>query len=101
MVFCEFAVVLTAKDRIQAGDIRIAGLPFTSRNTAHEAAGIHLALAGNVDFTAGYTQLSGVVNNDARTIALLQSGANVTSASLTAAAIGNTSALRGSFWCVI
>jgi hypothetical protein len=99
-VFREFAVVLTAKDRITAGNIHIAGLPFTSRNTVHPAAVI-LSPRLPISISRRIYALTGVVNNDTQTISTLQSGANVTSPSLIVAAISDTSALRGSFWCVI
>jgi hypothetical protein len=96
-VFCDFSVSMATKDGATAGNIRVAGLPFTSANYAQSASGAAFAGYDLIDLTAGYTQLSGVVNANSTVLALLQSGDNVASSAVAAAAIAGTSGLRGSF----
>jgi hypothetical protein len=94
-VFADFVITLTAKDGAMAGNIRISGLPFTSRNLAVSASAVLIASYDNIDLSAGKSQLTAVVSANSTLCALIECGDNVASASIAAAGITNTTSLRG------
>lgn len=92
-VFADFAILLTAKDAALSGTVTIKGLPFVPLVSGMYSAAI--GLFGDIDLTAGKTQLTGLMGTAAE-LALLECGDGVSPAGLTAAAIGATSHVRGS-----
>ena len=89
-VFYNCRVVMTAKDAATSGSIYVGGLPFTSNATASTFAPGAVSNAGNIDLTAGYTQISAEVQNNGTFIYLGQIGDNVAFSLLTDTALTNT-----------
>jgi hypothetical protein len=90
LVAIEGSVILSAKDVLTAGSIRIGGLPFTAANVA-SMPGMGVSFYRNINFAAGYAQLGVQVVQNTTQLALIQSGDNVGEGAIAAADIGNTS----------
>lgn len=95
VVFVEFFLVLSAKDGTMAGDVRVAGFPFTLSSDSLTP-GIAVSFFRTIDLTAGYSQicLRGVPST--KQFSLLQAGDNVSEIAIAAAGIGNASGIGGS-----
>lgn len=94
-VFADFAITLTAKDAALSGSVFIKGLPFTSKNNAASLAGVAIGFYSNIDLSAGKSQLTAITVFNSTNCALIECGDNVAAANILAAAIGNTSEIRG------
>lgn len=95
LVTAWFYIALSAKDGTTAGELHITGLPFTASNVSGLRYPVSLDRIHSVDLSAGYTQFTaGVIANTA-TIRLNQTGDNVSTSALAAAAIGASSQICG------
>ncbi len=89
-----FNVALSAKDGTTAGAMYIS-LPLTSRNTSNLIGAGFIYAYGNVDFDAGRTHLNGYVLPNDNKMYFSQAGDNVAGANVLAAAISNSTIIRG------
>lgn len=60
-----------------AGELEIAGLPFTSANISDLLFSVEIAQYNKMDLSAGYTQLTGRLLNNSNKLVLMQNGDNV------------------------
>jgi hypothetical protein len=93
----DFSVILSTKGPTIAGNLLVTGLPYTSRSDASGRI-YNVAIGGysNINLSAGKTQVSATVSNNATNIVLIENGDNVALAALTAAALQNSTAIYGS-----
>ena len=98
-VFWNCRIVMTAKDGATAGNLTITGLPFTSNATSHNFHPAAIANAGNIDLSAGYSQITVEIQPGGAVAYLGEAGDNVASALLQAAALQATTriAVSGSY----
>jgi hypothetical protein len=103
IVFVSARLTMTAKDGTTAGNVQIGGLPFTSRNVTNLIPAMNVALYSNIDLDVAGSRysISALVAENSTIISLLEVGDNVSSAALTAADIGNTTAIAFSGWYII
>jgi hypothetical protein len=94
LVIYTFTILLSAKDAGLAGNVYVT-LPVASLNQTN--VNWHAAVGGvsNVDLAAGKTQYYWVVVPNTTRLLMAQIGDNVALATITAAAIGNTSQVGG------
>lgn len=98
MVWCWIKLVMSAKDGTTAGDLQIAGLPFTSSNTANYGGALNVSVWQNIDLNtgAGYYSVGGFVDQNSTVIALFENGDNNALSALTAADLAATSLIFAS-----
>lgn len=94
LVVAFFNVVLSTKDGSMAGNVYIS-LPVASRNVTNLIAGALISSFGNVDFTAGYSQLTSYILPNESRVRLSHSGDNVAGGNIVAAAISSSTFIRG------
>lgn len=87
-VFFTIAINLSAKDGAMAGNVRIAGLPFTSNSAV--AFNLVNVTTSNVSLSAGVATF-GAVFGSSSVLSLLLGASGAVSSNLNAAAIGNAS----------
>jgi hypothetical protein len=97
LVWATFNITMSAKDAATAGDINIAGLPFTASTITNYLYGANFGSHSNITLTAGYTQLTGRGGSNSTRLALFESGSGVARLPIGAAAIVATTAINGSF----
>ena len=84
-------VTMSAKDGATAGDVQIAGLPFTARNVSGLTPTCALGSIASLTLTAGYFEFLAFVNTNATTISLNQIKDNNTNLAVPAANLNATS----------
>lgn len=95
LLFATFSLVLSSTSGM-AGNVHIAGLPVASLNVTNV---VHAAMFTTYDvlnFSAGYTQLTGQLESNDTRIFLVETGDNLAGQKIQAAAIAATSAVLGS-----
>ena len=95
-VHVQIVIILTAKDGTTAGNMRVAGLPFTTISSAARAS-MAIAQQTNWDLNVagGYYSMSATAATNSTVIALTEIGDNVAAANLVAADFADTSEV----WC--
>lgn len=91
-VTVSFALTLSALDVATAGNIRITGLPVACGSVQ---AGVALSGGGNINLTAGYTQIIGRVTSGQTYIDLFECGDNVAQSAITASQLTSTTTIAG------
>lgn len=86
LVFIKCTVLLSAKDAATAGNLRITGLPFTSKNVANSYASLTISGA-NVLHSGAYTYCGARIDPNTTYISLMENGTNLAPALLGAAAL--------------
>ncbi len=92
LVHAPFNLALSAKDVSMAGSIQIDGLPLAVANTI---VGCYFALISNLDFSAGYSQITGYSESGLSKFLIYQAGDNVAYTNITASNINNTTSIKG------
>ena len=82
--------MLSAKDAATAGDLIIAGLPFTSNATAHDFHSFSVGNVGLITLTALYTQIEAHIEPNLTYFYLGQLGSGLAYSYLQAAAFAAT-----------
>lgn len=101
LVFVNIYVQMSAKDAATAGNVQIAGLPFTARNTASEfPLGNAIYRSVNLDNAGGFMSSYGLVLSNSTLIVLGQQGDNVVQKPIVAADIVATTGVFFSGWYV-
>lgn len=93
----QFSIVLSGWTGSPTGNASIAGLPLTSANTANDYGGGLCASYLVAGLAANNYSINGVIAPNTATMSLQSAGNNVTT-QVTAAHLGATAILRGSFW---
>lgn len=83
-------IALSAKDPATAGNIQLTGLPFPARSANAQITSISVAYISDITMSAGYTQLSGIIQPGNNFIQLLQGGSGQPVSFLTAAGVANS-----------
>ena len=98
MVYCQLALIFTAKEGALAGNVLIDGLPFISDSTAGRITTFPIGRFGNLTTpTAGYVHVVGQIAPGATSITLLATGYSQAVLSLPIASITNTTEIYASF----
>jgi hypothetical protein len=84
-------IILSAKDAATAGNLIIAGLPFTSNATASDFHALSVANVGAITLSALYTQVDAHIESSGTVIYLGQIGSVQAASFLQAAALAATS----------
>jgi len=61
MCFFNLYIILTAKDAAMAGNVYIAGLPYSSRAASAQTTSVSIGWASNITLDAGYTQMGAYI----------------------------------------
>lgn len=95
VVFVEMKITLSAKDAAMAGTIRLTytGAPALPSSAAGSYGSLSVIAYDNLNLTAGYTQAGIIVDANAATFVLVESGDDVAAGSITAAQINATTSL--------
>jgi hypothetical protein len=88
-VFYNLRLVMSAKDVATAGNIFVTGLPFVSNSTGSNFSAAAISSVGNLDLSAGYTQICADMQPNDTKIYLGQAGDNAAYALLTASSLNN------------
>lgn len=94
-VFGEFAIIINVKDATTAGLLIVDGLPFVANSNTGIPIGA-ISLVSNCTFSAGYTYVSGSIENGASRINLTQHGSAALN-NLQATSFTNGTQFIGSF----
>lgn len=96
LVVARFSVAISAVGGM-TGNLRIGGLPFQSVNTANDLGALTVANYTGLTLSAGYTQVSATVVQNAQVGAVYESGSASTATLLPITGVAATTSVVGTF----